>query len=614
MEFTGGMRPRSFTVSSLAPSERSRTLSTAQSHHSGTEDQRALLKDQESGVSGPQPLGDRKFLLIGGYAIFFFRYVVATYLSAFYGPYCTELGIGGTIQGLIFAVFPVGITVAAFFSPPLIMRIGTRRAVFYGMIGTAVFTLLFGLVPDMCRALGLTSPGSYAAGFAIFYFLNGLIGGIAETGTTILLTNKFKDRLGAVTTSIATVCGIGCLAGPPLGGALYHFPDLFVAEESCPIANATWDDDDGHDASFAPVLTPTFAPSLFANDSISPTSSPTLSPSQILRELLRDVGDTVGDADTDVTCEELALDEWRFRSPHVIVATFIALLAVYTIFYFGDVVVERSEKGVPMMAILSKSRLLTFVMIAMSGSIVATLDPTLSSKLDVAPFNYDAFLIGIVFMASSITYILVSIPVGWFMDKTSAMSNQKAAFILKTIQAAGFFVLFAAFALLGPLQFAPIKANETTAIMDALDNAPVVWIAMLLKGIGSSGNCAAYTDLVIGIPADAEEHQATLSGMWNAAYAIGWALGPFIGGWLYEAWGSEDGGFSRFATAASMTALVCGILMQLGAFFLVPHVITIDTHADDDEMLLLNEDPIDTYELEMVPIIPNSVYEDYFDG
>lgn len=42
--------------------------------------------------------------------------------------------------------------------------------------------------------------------------------------------------------------------------------------------------------------------------------------------------------------------------------------------------------------------------------------------------------------------------------------------------------------------------------------------------------------------------QATISGLWNAAYAVGWAAGPAIGGALYAAMLrrrlclSEDGG------------------------------------------------------------------------
>ena len=57
--------------------------------------------------------------------------------------------------------------------------------------------------------------------FMLIYFLNGLVGAFAETGTTIMLTQKFEDKLGAVTASIGTVCGLGCLAGPTIGGILY---------------------------------------------------------------------------------------------------------------------------------------------------------------------------------------------------------------------------------------------------------------------------------------------------------------------------------------------------------------------------------------------------------
>jgi hypothetical protein len=47
--------------------------------------------------------------------------------------------------------------------------------------------------------------------FVVFYFLNGLIGGLADNGTTIMLTQKFEDKVGAVTASIGTVCGLGCM-------------------------------------------------------------------------------------------------------------------------------------------------------------------------------------------------------------------------------------------------------------------------------------------------------------------------------------------------------------------------------------------------------------------
>ena len=44
--------------------------------------------DDESLLGSDVPVSsDRKWVLIGGYSVFFFRYVVATFLSAFFG-YC----------------------------------------------------------------------------------------------------------------------------------------------------------------------------------------------------------------------------------------------------------------------------------------------------------------------------------------------------------------------------------------------------------------------------------------------------------------------------------------------------------------------------------------------
>ena len=44
---------------------------------------------------------------------------------------------------------------------------------------------------------------------------------------------------------------------------------------------------------------------------------------------------------------------------------------------------------------------------------VATLDPTLSNKLIIAPFHYSANKVGLLFTVSSVLYIISSVPVGW---------------------------------------------------------------------------------------------------------------------------------------------------------------------------------------------------------
>jgi fucose permease len=57
------------------------------------------------------------------------------------------------MQGLIFSAFPIGIACTSIVAPALIMKMGTRKAVGFGMLGTTIFTLLFGLVPNFTRTV-----------------------------------------------------------------------------------------------------------------------------------------------------------------------------------------------------------------------------------------------------------------------------------------------------------------------------------------------------------------------------------------------------------------------------------------------------------------------------
>ena len=72
-------------------------------------------------------------------------------------------------------------------------RIGTRRAIVFGLTSTSLFTLAFGLAPDIC------SPSASLLGlellFFLFYFLNGLTGALAETASIALVASRFQARL-----------------------------------------------------------------------------------------------------------------------------------------------------------------------------------------------------------------------------------------------------------------------------------------------------------------------------------------------------------------------------------------------------------------------------------
>jgi hypothetical protein len=74
-------------------------------------------------------------LLLGAYVVLFTRYTIATFLSSFFATVPPGGGFSGTVDGLIFAAYPLGMALTSVFAPQVIMRIGTRTAVYVGLTG-----------------------------------------------------------------------------------------------------------------------------------------------------------------------------------------------------------------------------------------------------------------------------------------------------------------------------------------------------------------------------------------------------------------------------------------------------------------------------------------------
>ena len=178
--------------------------------------------------------------------------------------------------------------------------------------------------------------------------------------------------------------------------------------------------------------------------------------------------------------------------------------------------------------------------IALSGTIVGTLDPTLQWRLSAAPFRFQPDGVSLFFFYSSVVYVLTATPIGRLVDSAKPSSR-----LYKLITATGFFVLFLSFFLLGPFRpsafynFGHSKGVDDL-FEDKLNNLPCTAIAVGIKGIGSAlSNVAIYPDLVLNLP-DNPVLQATVTAWWNAAYAIGWAAGPILGGGLYDVFASNE--------------------------------------------------------------------------
>jgi len=402
-----------------------------------------------------------KRLLLFSFCILFTRYVVCTFLSAFFSVEATRLDISDTMNGVIFAAYPMGMSITSCFAAQTVRWLGTRTAVLVGLVSTTVLTLLFGFGPDMCAMPGLQAL------FFVSYFFNGLCGAFAETACIMMVAHRFKDRAGTVMAAVNTVCTVGAMVGPQIGGGLHDVPS-----------------DEG----------------------------------------------------------------WQFRLPFLVMGFVPLALLPFTFWfmpqeYIGEDAEEPENEiadGAPAKPVLSDadrgrlllkpSVLLGFASIGLSGTLVGTLDPTLSYRLSAPPFSFSDTQVGFFFTYSSLVYIVVSIPIGRVAD-----AHKENSRLFKAITSSGFVALFLTFALLAPIGPSAWGITDSDGLQSTLNNQPSAYMSLVLKGVGSAlSNLCVYPDLMVGMPDDVKL-QATISSMWNAAYAVGWAAGPLLGSPLYSA-------------------------------------------------------------------------------
>ena len=421
-----------------------------------------------------RPWGEAVFgrwvILAAALSVVALRYLLASYLAAFFSPIVQQWGIDAAMTGLIFASYPFGMALTSVFGPMIVRKLGTRNAVLAGLAFTAVTTILFGFIPTL-----IAEPSKYPLAFLLTYYLNGQLGSIAETAAIILVAANFQDMLGSIMASINTISGVGCMAGPLLGGVLYDLP-----------------------------------------------SDPT----------------------------------WAFRLPFIVCSLLSLILIFPMAVILPNAHIAGDEKFSPeaIPAIASRSNLLGFAAIMLSGLAVATLDPTLSYRLSSHPFLMSPSLVSVFFMYSSIVYVIINIPLGCLVDLVPRLFGRQASRIYKLVTALGFVTLCATFLLLAPAQW-PLLINPSFTI-ESLNNVSVMIVAMGLKGIGSAlSNVAIYPDLVSDVPRDDELALAAITGLWNAAYALGWALGPLIGGYLYDALKTVELCVGRDATSEQCVAI-----------------------------------------------------------
>lgn len=144
-----------------------------------------------------------------------------TILSPFYPPEADSRNVSTATQGWIFGSFSLTQVIMCPVVGKLLYMTGAKLILILGLFFCGGTTVLFG-------AIGYCSPSSQACSSDTFVWLNFVvriassIGCAAYSTAAFAITAaEFPDNLTTMFALLETVCGIGVMIGPALGGALY---------------------------------------------------------------------------------------------------------------------------------------------------------------------------------------------------------------------------------------------------------------------------------------------------------------------------------------------------------------------------------------------------------
>jgi MFS family permease len=171
----------------------------------------------------------RKLMVWTGLSVLFVQWILCCLIPAFFPLSKYGLLISNVGQGLVFASFSFGGTLSSPYIAPIMLRLGKKRTVMWGICGMAVFNTAFGLVPlvfealyggDHAEDLAVHSTAMTIA-FAVMGFLYGATSCLAEGGIYAILAAAFPNELGSVIAKCEAAVAVGAMVGPFVGGAVF---------------------------------------------------------------------------------------------------------------------------------------------------------------------------------------------------------------------------------------------------------------------------------------------------------------------------------------------------------------------------------------------------------
>jgi len=432
---------------------------------------------------------------------------------------------------LIFAGYPIGAVITGPFTAKIIEKIGGKLTVCIGLVSAGTFTILFGLSKDQ---LGLTSPTQeyFFFLFALFY---GAGSALAETGIMIVIENICPDDyLARVIAMGEMIIGVGCTIGPILGGTMFshagsnchHTREGFIADADSVFVNETklQEKVDGcWLVTFTIMGVLAYVSTIFVAIVI-PGKKSEADDDEAESEGFKSALDRSASKEQSLLATSLPSPDDRFLEEG-----------------------EFDEEKTYLQLALEYKVIPAAVNFLCSSMCFAAITPVLALKLGDDPFNMDSFQIGLVFLVSSVIYMIVALSLGFLVDRTPEGSYKKYI-LIQLSTTGGMILMIIGWFLVGPAQMPgspKIVFNEST--IDQVDSIsamehslPVVIISQMFLGAGA----AMYTipslpSMLFFIPEENEDgdenpHRGFVTGFWVTIYSASVALGNTLGSSLYE--------------------------------------------------------------------------------
>ncbi|XP_077867385.1 MFS-type transporter SLC18B1-like [Saccoglossus kowalevskii] len=190
------------------------------SSEDGTDDTKPILKksksvEEEKNLKYSFMSRRQKFTVASISIMKFTSSLCYSVIAPFFPDKASEVGASETETGLVFGIYALTLFLSAPIFGKFLPKLGSRRMFLGGMAVGGIATIAFGIL-DVFETRGLF------IGMSFFIRIIEALGCSAcITASYVIIVNEFPDAVATASGTVELFNGLGFIAGPVVGGALY---------------------------------------------------------------------------------------------------------------------------------------------------------------------------------------------------------------------------------------------------------------------------------------------------------------------------------------------------------------------------------------------------------